>query len=80
MTIKVTVVNTAAGASIRMELEPHEKMSDIIDAAADYWGEGVGAFVLRKGAKLLIGSRTVDEANISDGDVIEMIPDPEGGR
>lgn len=79
MTIKVTVVNTAAGTSIRMELEPYEKISDIIDAAADSWGEGAGAFVLRKGPKLLIGSRTVDEANLSDGDVIEMIPDPEGG-
>lgn len=80
MTIKITVVNTAAGASIRMELEPHERMSDIIDAAADYWGEGAGAFVLRKGAKLLVGSRTVEEANLSDDDTVEMIPDPEGGR
>ncbi|HKM09727.1 MAG TPA: hypothetical protein VJX93_04495 [Candidatus Methanomethylophilaceae archaeon] len=80
MTIKITIVNTAAGSSIRMELEPHERMSDIIDAAADYWGEGAGAFILRKGAKLLIGSRTVEEANLSDGDTIEMIPDPEGGR
>ncbi|MEA4977018.1 MAG: hypothetical protein VB016_00465 [Methanomassiliicoccaceae archaeon] len=79
MTIKVTVVNSAAGASIRMELEPYEKVSDIIDSAADYWKEGAGAFVLRKGAKLLIGSRTVEEVNLSDGDVIEMIPDPEGG-
>ena len=72
MTIKVTVVNSAAGASIRMELEPYEKVSDIIDSAADYWKEGAGAFVL-------IGSRTVEEVNLSDGDVIEMIPDPEGG-
>ncbi len=62
-----------------MELEPYEKISDIIDAAADYWGEGAGAFILRKGPKLLLGSRTIAETNLSDGDVIEMIPDPEGG-
>ncbi|MDD2410967.1 MAG: hypothetical protein PHV81_04785 [Candidatus Methanomethylophilaceae archaeon] len=79
MTMKITVVNTAAGGSIRMELEPYEKISDIIDAAADYWGEGAGAFVIRKGPKLLVGSRTVEEVNLSDGDTVEMIPDPEGG-
>lgn len=80
MTMKITVVNTVTGGSIRMELEPYEKVSDIIDAAADYWGEGAGAFVLRKGPKLLVGSRTVEEVNLSDGDAVEMIPDPEGGH
>jgi len=73
-------VNATAGSSIIMELEPYDMMSDIINVAADHWGEGAGAFILRKGAKLLVASRTVGELNLSDGDVVEMIPDPEGGR
>ncbi len=80
MTIKITVVNAVEGSSIRMELDSYEKMTDIIDTAINYWGGSSDAFVLRKGTKLLIGSRTVDEMNLRDGDVIELIPDPEGGR
>ncbi len=79
MTVKVTVVNMVTKSSLRMELEPHERMTDIIEVAADYWGEGSEAFVLKKGAKLLSGSKTVEEMNLCDGDVVEIIPDPEGG-
>lgn len=66
-------------SSLRMELEPHEKMAEIIEIATSYWGEGAEAFVLKKGTKLLPGSRTVEEMNLCDGDVVEIIPDPEGG-
>jgi hypothetical protein len=79
MTVKVTVVNTLNNSSIRMELEPYESVEDIIDTAAEYWGKDAGAYVLRKGSKLLNKSQSIEEINLSDDDVIEMIPDPEGG-
>ncbi|MDR3206332.1 MAG: hypothetical protein LBT41_04480 [Candidatus Methanoplasma sp.] len=80
MTVRVTVVNTLNNSSIRMELEPNESVEDIVDTAAEYWGKDAGAYVLRKGSKLLNGSQRIEEINLYDDDVIEMIPDPEGGR
>ncbi|MDR3075547.1 MAG: hypothetical protein LBU30_05890 [Candidatus Methanoplasma sp.] len=79
MTIRVTVVNTLNSSSIRMELESYESVEDIIDTAAEYWGKDAGAYVLRKGSKLLNKSQSIDEINLREDDIIEMIPDPEGG-
>jgi hypothetical protein len=80
VTVRVTVVNTLNNSSIRMELESYESVEDIIDTAAEYWGKDAGAYVLRKGSRLLNRSQIIEEINLNDDDVIEMIPDPEGGR
>ncbi|MCL1810599.1 MAG: hypothetical protein FWG41_00010 [Methanomassiliicoccaceae archaeon] len=80
MTVRITVVNTLNSSSIRMELETYESVEDIIDTAAEYWGKDAGAYVLRKGSKLLNKRQSIDEINLRDDDIIEMIPDPEGGR
>ena len=79
MTVRITVVNTLNNSTIRMELEPYETVEDIVDTAAEYWSKDSGAYVLRKGSKLLNKSQTVEEINIFEDDIIEMIPDPEGG-
>jgi len=79
MTVRITVVNTLNNSSIRMELESFESVEDIIDTAAEYWGKDAGAYVLRKGSKLLNKRQSIDEINLRDDDIIEMIPDPEGG-
>jgi len=79
MTVRITVVNTLNSSSIRMELESYESVEDIIDTAAEYWGKDAGAYVLRKGSKLLNKRQSIDEINLMDDDIIEMIPDPEGG-
>ncbi|MCL2510102.1 MAG: hypothetical protein FWF07_03375 [Methanomassiliicoccaceae archaeon] len=79
MTVRITVVNTLNNSSIRMELESYESVEDIIDTAAEYWGKDAGAYVLRKGSKLLNKRQSIDEINLRDDDIIEMIPDPEGG-
>jgi len=80
MTVRITVVNTLNNSSIRMELETFESVEDIIDTAAEYWGKDAGAYVLRKGSKLLNRRQSIEEINLRDDDVIEMIPDPEGGN
>ncbi|MDR0887585.1 MAG: hypothetical protein LBM39_00155 [Candidatus Methanoplasma sp.] len=80
MTVKITVVNTLNNSSIRMELESYESVEDIIDTAAEYWGKDAGAYVLRKGSRLLNKSQIIEELNLNDDDIIEMIPDPEGGK
>lgn len=79
MTVRVTIVNTVNSSTIRMELESYESVDDIIDTAAEYWGKDAGAYVLRKGTRLLSKGQTIEELNLFEDDVIEMIPDPEGG-
>lgn len=77
--MKITVRNVADGSTIRMEVVPDDTVADIIDSAAEFWGKEAGAYVIKKGKTILGGGDTVAEANLMEGDVLEMIPDPEGG-
>lgn len=79
MSIVITVKNISNGSTLRMEVESEDKVSEIIDSAAEYWKKGSEAFVLKKGKKLLLPSQTVAAAGILSDDVIELMPDPEGG-
>ena len=79
MGIHVVVKNAVNNSSIKMELEPNEKMIDVIESASEFWKKDSEAYVLKKGKVLLRGDMTVTEANLVDDDVLELIPDPEGG-
>jgi len=79
MAVKVKVKNAESGSVVDMELEGDNTVNEIIDSAAGYWGMNAGAYVLRKGKSLLRGASTVAGLGIISGDVVELIPDPEGG-
>ena len=79
MGIKVTVKNAVNNSSIMLELEPGEKVIDIIESAAEFWKKDPGAYVIKKGKVLLRGNMSILEANLVNEDVLELIPDPEGG-
>ncbi|MBI0583066.1 MAG: hypothetical protein ISF22_02435 [Methanomassiliicoccus sp.] len=71
--------NAETGSVIDVELEQENLVEEIISSAANHWEKDPGAYVLRKGKKLLRGKQTVLEACIVEGDELEVIPDPEGG-
>ena len=79
MTIRLTIKNLANGTALRMEVEPDESVNDIITSAGEYWNLDAGAYVLKKGKRLLSGRAVVSDAGLLNEDVLEMIPDPEGG-
>jgi len=79
MGIHVSVKNAALGATLKMDLGPNETIYDIIESAAEFWKKDPQAYVLRKGKALLKATDTVMEANIMNDDVMELLPDPEGG-
>ena len=79
MPIDVIIKNAENGSTLNMELEPHILIEEIIEAAAEFLNKDAGAYVLRRGKKLLKGQSTVMDAGLKDKDVIELIPDPEGG-
>jgi hypothetical protein len=79
MTVTITVKNVATGSTVKMEVEPNETIGDIIDSAADFWKKEPSAYILKKGKSMLRGSDTVSQLYLQNGDVLEMVPDPEGG-
>ncbi len=79
MAIAITVKNVYNGSTVRMEVESDETMGDIIQSAAEYWRKEASAYILKKGKTLLRSSMTVADAGIIADDVLEMVPDPEGG-
>jgi len=79
MSARVRVRNAESGATIEMELEPENTVDEIIESACQHWQKEMGAYVLRKGKKVLRGGLSTEAAGIRPEDVLELIPDPEGG-
>jgi hypothetical protein len=54
-------------------------VDEVIESAATFWRKDMGAYVVRKGKKVLRGSTSLMDAGIREDDVLELVPDPEGG-
>jgi hypothetical protein len=80
ITVRINVRDTETGSRIEMDLEPENTMEDAIDSAAQYWNKNPGAYVLKFKKRILRGRLTVSGAELKPGDLIELIPDPEGGK
>jgi hypothetical protein len=76
---RIKVKNAETGAAVEMELEEENTIDEIIESAATFWSKDMGAYVLRKGKKVLRGGASLKDASIRTDDVLELIPDPEGG-
>lgn len=79
MPVRIKVKNAETGASVEMELEMENTIDEVIESAATFWSKDMGAYVLRKGKKVLRGGNSLKDAGIRADDVLELIPDPEGG-
>lgn len=79
MTFRLKVKNAETGATVEMELDSENTVDEIIESAATFWNKDMGAYVLRKGKKVLRGGSALKDAGVIAGDVLELIPDPEGG-
>jgi len=77
--VRIKVKNAETGASVEMELEPENTIDEVIESAATFWSKDMGAYVLRKGKKVLRGGSSLKDGGIRADDVLELIPDPEGG-
>lgn len=79
MPFRIKVKNAETGASVEMELENDNTVDEVIESAATFWRKDMGAYVVRKGKKVLRGSTSLTDAGIREDDVLELVPDPEGG-
>jgi len=79
MGVRVIIKNSERGTNVAMDLEPTNSVQEIIDSIAMYWEKDAGAYVIRKGKKLLKGEQLIGDLAFAENDEIELIPDPEGG-
>ena len=79
MTVRITVRDADTGNKVEMDLDPENTVEETIESAASYWEKDAGAYVLRYGKKVLRGQMTIGETEINEGELLELIPDPEGG-
>ncbi len=80
MVVRVRVRNAETGATVDMELEMENTVEEIIEGVSAYWEKDPGAYVIRKGRRLLRGQQKVQELEIQANEELELIPDPEGGN
>jgi len=78
--MKISVKDAETGSKISMDVESDNTVEEIVESAANYWNKDPGAYVVRFGKKVLGGQTSIGETRLQEGDVVELIPDPEGGR
>ncbi len=78
--MKISVKDAETGSKISMDVENDNTVEEVVESAANYWNKDPGAYVVRFGKKVLGGQTSIEETRLQDGDVVELIPDPEGGR
>jgi hypothetical protein len=79
MPIRTKIKDIDSGLTVDMDLESDTTVNDIIESAATFWTKKQGAFVLKWGNIILRGDAPISEAEIKDGDTLELISDPQGG-
>ncbi|MGC8725728.1 MAG: DUF835 domain-containing protein [Thermoplasmata archaeon] len=77
--MRIKLRDSETGAVLEMELDPENTIDEIIESSGSYWEKTTGVYVIRKGNRILRGGMKIGESDLRDGDVIELIPDPEGG-
>jgi hypothetical protein len=79
VTIRITIRDADTGSKIEMDLEPDNTAEDVIESATSYWDKDAGAYILKFGKEILRGRISISDIPIGAGDMLELIPDPEGG-
>lgn len=75
--MRFTLVNRRSNAAMRMDMDPSERVAEIMETAAEAWG--CRDVVLRDGYSLLDPESPAGTC-ISEGDLVEVLPDPFGVR
>lgn len=73
MRMRFTLLNRKSNAAIRMDMDPSDRDGEIMETVSEAWG--CGNIVLRDGYSLLEPDRLTGSC-ISEGDLVEVLPDP----
>jgi hypothetical protein len=79
MTVRITVRDPDSGHTLAVDVEETTVVEEVVESTAKYWDKPSGAYVVRRGDTILPGSAKFIDLNPTSEDVLELIPDPEGG-
>lgn len=79
MAVRITVRDPDSGNEIMVDVEDETVVEEVVESVAKYWDKPTGAYVVRRGKEILTGSAEFKDLNPTAEDVLELIPDPEGG-
>lgn len=79
MTVRITVRDPDNGHTVAVDVDDETVVEEVVESAAKYWEKPSGAYVVRKGSTILPGSAKFAEIKPTPEDILELIPDPEGG-
>jgi len=76
---RIVIKDPSTGNTAEMEVEDSHLVRDIIEEAINFFKLERAPYWLKKGKDQLSPDRTVGDAGIREGDIVEIIPDPTGG-
>lgn len=79
MAVRITVRDADTGNEVMVDVEDETVVEEVVESVAKYWDKPMGAYVVRRGKNILTGSSVFKDLNPTAEDVLELIPDPEGG-
>lgn len=79
MTLNVKIENSVKGTSISIEIEETDSVGDVISIASQYWNNETIAYVMKFGNRLLSANMSIGELGLKNGDILVLVPDPQGG-
>jgi hypothetical protein len=79
MAVRITVRDPDNGHTVAIDVEDETLVEEVVESAAKYWNKPTGAYVVRRANTILAGASKFLELNPKDDEVLELIPDPEGG-
>lgn len=79
MAVRITVRDPDSGNEIMVDVEDETVVEEVVESVAKYWDKPTGAYVVRRGKQILAASTEFKDLNPTPEDVLELIPDPEGG-
>ncbi len=79
MAVRLTVRDSDSGNEVMVDVEDETVVEEVVESVAKYWDKPTGAYVVRRGKEILTGSALFKDLNPTKEDLLELIPDPEGG-
>jgi len=79
MAVRITVRDPDSGHTIHVDVDDETTVEEVVESAAKFWDKPTGAYVVRRGQTILTGASKFRELKPKADDLLELIPDPEGG-
>lgn len=79
--MKIYVSNSQTGTKLYMNVEPYYTIQKVMKFSIKNFGLAADSdFILARGTKFLIKDDTIESQGINDGDILDLMANPKGGK